>query len=129
MKPAGHTDERTFGWSVGGVLTVIGALQWWRGRPMTAEVFGGLGIVLLVAGTLAPAALVLPNRWWRRFAHVLGWINARVLLTLFFFLVLTPAGVIMRLLGRDPLARRDRGSSWTVYGDRIRDPQHFDRLF
>jgi saxitoxin biosynthesis operon SxtJ-like protein len=122
-------EERSFGWSVGAVLAVIGALQWWRGRPLAAEAFGVIGVALLVAAAAAPAALVVPNRWWRRFAHVLGWINARVLLTLFFVLVLTPAGTIMRLLGRDPLARRDRGSSWVPYGDRVRDPQHFERLF
>ncbi len=124
-----NKEERSFGWSVGGVLAVIGALQWWRGRPVAAEVFGAIGALLIVAATLAPTALVVPNRWWRRFAHVLGWFNARVLLTVFFFLVLTPAGVIMRLLGRDPLARRERGSSWTAYGDRVRDPQHFERSF
>jgi hypothetical protein len=85
--------------------------------------------VLLAGAAFAPAALVVPNRAWRRFAHVLGWINARILLTVFFALVLTPAGVLMRLLGRDPLDRRPTGSSWVPYGDRVQDPAHFDRLF
>lgn len=124
-----HKEERNFGWSVGAVLAVIGALQWWRGRHVAAEAFGGVGLALLIAASLAPVVLIVPNRWWRGFAHVLGWINARVLLTLFFFLVLTPAGLIMRLLGRDPLARGDKGSSWVAYGERVRDVQHFDRLF
>jgi len=122
-------EERSFGWSVGGVLALIAVLQWWRGRTLAAELFAGVGVLLLVAATAAPTALVVPNRLWRRFAHVLGWFNARVLLTVFFFLVLTPAGVIMRLLGRDPLARGERGSSWTAYGDRVGDPQHFERSF
>ena len=59
-----------------------------------------MGLALLVAGTLligfglvAPLVLRVPNRLWWRVAQAVGWVNTRVLLTLFFAIVLTPVGV------------------------------------
>lgn len=38
--------------------------------------------------------------------HVLGAINTRIILGTLFFLVITPTGLLMLLLGKDPMARR-----------------------
>ena len=86
------------------------------------------GAVLLAAGLVAPRALAAPNRVWWRFAQVLGWINTRVLLTAFFFAVITPVGVVMRLCGRNPLQARP-GSGWLASSPRRRPPSHYDHLF
>lgn len=122
-------DERNFGLIVGAMLVAIAALQLWRGRTQVAEGLAAAGAVLIVAGALAPSLLVLPNRWWRRIGHLLGWINTRILLSLLFWLVLTPVGLVMRLAGKDPLDRRGHGSVWKAYGERLRDPHHFERSF
>ena len=122
-------EERAFGRSVGIVLVALAGIQAWRGRPTAGVWMAAIGLVLVACGLASPRLLVVPNRLWRGLAHVLGWINTRVLLTAFYFLVLTPVGVVMRSIGRDPLARRGRGSSWTPYGARIQDPRHFDRQF
>jgi hypothetical protein len=37
--------------------------------------------------------------------HALGWINSRILLSLVFYLVVTPIGFAIRLFGRDPMRR------------------------
>ena len=87
---AGLPSERSFGRGVGGVCLAAAALVWWRGSAT-------LGLVLLVTGTLliglgliAPSALRVPNRVWWRVAQAVGWVNTRILLTLFFAVVLTP---------------------------------------
>ncbi len=49
--------ERSFGISVGGVLLLIAAVLWWRGRITSAEIVGGIGAVLLVLGLTAPRLL------------------------------------------------------------------------
>ena len=41
--------ERSFGVSVGGVLLLIAAVLWWRGRMGRAEVLAVIGAVLLIA--------------------------------------------------------------------------------
>lgn len=124
-----YKEERNFSRVVGVVTMALAALQLWRGRQTAAGVAAAIGAALLVAGALAPAALVLPNRVWRRIGHALGWVNTRILLSLFFFLVLTPVGLVMRLAGKDPLDMRGHGSTWKPYGGRLRDPKHFERSF
>ena len=54
-------------------------------------------------------------RSWMKFAEALGWVMTRVLLTVFYYLFLTPIALLMRLFGKRPLdlAWRDgRASTW-----------------
>ena len=116
--------ERSFGLSVGIVLCAIAALLLWRGRVTRAEIVGGIGFVLVVLGVAYPPLLTLPSAVWWRFARVLGYVNARVLLTVLFAIVLVPLSMVWRLTGKDPLTRR-RASwpGWRPYPARYRDPQ------
>jgi hypothetical protein len=128
-KKASH-PERSFGVSVGGVLCVLAALLVWRGRLGRAEIVGAIGVSLVVLGLVYPRALVLPSTLWWKFAHALGYVNARVLLTVLFAIVLTPLGLVWRLIGHDPLARdRRRFGGWTPYPSRYRDRTHYRRMF
>ena len=122
--------DRSFGLSVGSVLCAIAALLAWRGRASRAEILAALGIALLAAGFLAPRLLRWPSAVWWRLANVLGYVNARILLTLLFVFVLVPVNLIWRLIGKDPLARsRDRWAGWTPYPVRYRDRRHYSRMF
>lgn len=118
---------RSFGRLVGVVLVLFGMYQAVRGRAIFGGVLAGVGALLAVLGTRAPAVLVVPSRIWWRFSHALGWINSRLLLTLFFFAILTPVGLLFRLMGRDVLAQRTKGSTWSPYPQRSRD--HYEHLF
>jgi len=122
--------ERSFGLSVGLVLCAIAAILIWRGRIVRAEAIGAVGIVLVVFGVVYPAALKWPSAWWWRFSRALGRVNAKVLLTIIFTVVLTPLGLVWRLLGKDPLVRdRRRWTGWTPYPTRYRDRTHYTRMF
>jgi hypothetical protein len=111
---------RSFGLSVGTVLLIVALVLAWRGRIGRAEILGGIGAVLLA----------LPSAAWWAFARALGYVNSRVLLSLAFFLVLTPLGVVWRLTGRDPLMRRRSNfPGWTAYPARYRNGKHFERMY
>jgi len=130
MTKGPKNPERSFGVSVGVVLCVIAALLVWRGRIVRAEVVGGIGGVLLAAGLIYPPLLKYPSAAWWRFSKALGYVNARVLLTVLFTVVLTPLSLVWRLTGKDPLARRrDRFPGWTPYPARYRDRAHYQRMF
>jgi Na+/proline symporter len=127
-KPGG--TERSFGLSVGGVLCVIAAALFWRGRPIRAEVIGAIGGMLVLLGAVRPPLLKWPNVYWWRFARVLGHFNARVLLTVMFVVVFVPLGLIWRLTGKDPLARRRTARpGWSPYPARYRDRRHYQRMY
>jgi hypothetical protein len=122
--------ERSFGLSVGGVLCLIAFYFVWRGRFTRAEIFGGIGAVLVILGLVAPRLIKLPSDLWWRFAGALGYVNSRILLTVLFAIALVPLNLIWRLLGVDPLARRrDRWPGWSPYPERYRDPKHYSRMY
>jgi hypothetical protein len=50
----------------------------------------------------------------------------------FFYLVLTPVGLLLRLLGKDPLHRkpdRSAASYWVKRAPEKIDPERYERLF
>ena len=122
---------RSFGLAFGGLFAVLAAYRLWRGHMTAAGAFAvASGVMLLVALTL-PRLLDAPNRVWMRLARALGWVNSRILLSIFFFLIITPYGAIQRMVGRDRLGRRWRSAppQWTPAPTRLQDPKHYDRLF
>jgi multisubunit Na+/H+ antiporter MnhG subunit len=62
---------------------------------------------------------------WMKFAHALGWVNTRILLVLFFFLIITPVSLFMRMIGKDLLSRRIEPELETYWNDR--EDHSFDR--
>lgn len=82
--------------------------------------------LLVVAGVFLTAAIIMPrllhplNFVWTKFGLLLGRIVNPIVTGVLFFLVFTPAGIIGRMLGKDPLRlKRDAqaDSYWIV-----RDP-------
>ncbi len=55
---------------------------------------------------LFPSVLTPLNRLWMRFGALLHRIVSPVILALLFFVVITPFGLVMRLLRKDPLRLR-----------------------
>jgi hypothetical protein len=45
-------------------------------------------------------------RGWKKFAHVLGIINTRILLTVSYFVIVAVASLITKITGKDLLDRR-----------------------
>jgi hypothetical protein len=131
--PASTKDLRSFGFTFGAVAAVFAFFLAWRGRTASAQGFGLAALSFFLVGALIPALLRPFHGPWMRFAEILGQINTRILLGLFFFVGVTPTGLLMRLAGKDPMSRtfkRKGGASyWTKappHGDGVR---HFDRQF
>ena len=122
--------ERSFGISVGAVLLLVAAALIWKERIRAAEIVGAIGAILLLLGLTQPRLLKYPSAVWWKFALTLGWINARVILTIAFALLLTPMGLLWRAIGKDPLTRR-RGNwpGWDSYPARYQDRDHFTRMY
>ena len=122
--------ERSFGVSVGGVLCAIALALWWRGRIGRAEILGAIGAVLLVSGLVYPPLLKWPSAGWWRFARALGYVNARILLTVVFGAVLVPLSFVWRLTGKDPLGRaRSQWPGWSPSPASHQDRTHYTRMY
>lgn len=89
-------DFRNFGITVGLVLIVISAFLFWKSKD-SFEIILVSGLALLVLGLMIPVVLK-PVYWvWMVFGAVLGWIMTRVILSVLFYLVITPIGIVSRL--------------------------------
>jgi hypothetical protein len=110
-----------------------GQWDWQRGFETTVwRWFLGSGITLCVLSYIAYPIMKPVHVAWMKFAFVLGWINVRILLGLFFYLIVTPIGVIMRLFGKDLLDKKiDRSAkSYWIKKERTGfDPGRYERLF
>ncbi len=130
------TDPRTlrkFGWLVGGVLCALGLWLLFRGRAAHPW-FWAMGGALVLLGTILPRALKRVYLAWMALALLLGFIVSHVVLTLFFYLVITPVGLIARLLARKDFLRlrldRQAASYWLPRPrDKARPPADFERQF
>jgi hypothetical protein len=109
-----RTDLRKFGLLVGSVFAILGLLFWVRGKTFYPWVLAP-GLILLLLGALVPAVLKSVYLAWMSIAILLGFVVSTALLTVFFFLVITPTGLVARLLGKDFLRlelRRQDQSYW-----------------
>ncbi|MEK7851087.1 MAG: SxtJ family membrane protein [Deltaproteobacteria bacterium] len=43
---------------------------------------------------------------WMKFAHALGWVNTRIILTVIYLLIFTPVALIFKVIGKDPMERK-----------------------
>ena len=71
-------------------------------KPITAIFFGCL--TLLGAGIFAmPSQMMGVHKTWLKTAHIIGKAITMIVLTLGFYLVITPAAIIKRMFGGRPL--------------------------
>ena len=101
--PNSNKDIRSFGITIGIILFIVSSILFYYEKDsyqtiaITASIFIGLGLVL-------PLLLKPIYFAWMTFAVIIGWVMTRVILSLVFYFIITPIGLIARILGEDFLA-------------------------
>ncbi len=124
-------EVRKFGVMFAGICVIIGAYTIYRGHT-TWPWFAAGAVFFLVTGLAGYPILRPIYVGWMKFAYVLGWFNMRLLLGLFFFIILTPVGAAMRLFGQDLLdekIEKGAGSYWRERGPQGFERERYERLF
>ncbi len=88
-------------------------LVFWKGSE-AGWYWVAAGIVLCLLRLIPPLFRGIYKGWFV-FAVILGYFVSRILMTIIFFLLILPTGLIMRLLGKDPMERKwdpDAPSYW-----------------
>ncbi|MBW1712650.1 MAG: hypothetical protein JRJ59_05850 [Deltaproteobacteria bacterium] len=111
------------------VLGAIGGFLVWRGRP-AGPYFLAAALVLGLWGLFWPGRFKPVYKIWLGLAIVLGFFFSRILLTLLYYLVVTPIGLIMRLFGKDflDLKMGDRDSYWHLRDEEY-DPRQTEKMY
>jgi hypothetical protein len=127
----GGRELRKFGLLVGGVFALIGVILLLRHRP-AAPYSLIAGALLIVPGLIVPRGLKHVYIVWMSLAIVLGFVVSGILLILFFFLVITPIGLVARCLGNDFLnLKLDRAAAsyWMPRERKPKNPAEYERQF
>ena len=126
-----RSDLRNFGLVAGSLFAIVfgAVLPWMSNRPLPMWPW-------ITAGVLAVLALIYPpmlrpvRAVFTAIGHVLGWINSKIMLALIFYFVVAPMGLVMRLFGRDPMARKSNPASSTYRVASVRRPrEHMEKPF
>ena len=102
---------RRFGLVMAAAFALLAVLLLFKQRPAGPYALA-MAACFALLGVAAPRVLDPVERAWMKLAGWLSAVMTYVVLTLAFFLVLTPLGLIRRLFGGDPLRRRrDRNAA------------------
>jgi hypothetical protein len=96
---------------------IVSALRIWRSRAGGPYLAARAALFFLRSGLAWPRALAPVERAWMALSRVLSMVMTYVILTIMFFLVITPIGLMLRLAGKDLLqvrADKKKDSYWVA---------------
>ena len=127
----GKEDLRSFGVIIGIILLLVAGFLFYREKESfqtflyIAGAFIGFGLIIPII--LKPIYIV-----WMTFAVVLGWFMTRFILSLLFYVIITPIGVVLRIFGKDFLEIKKQsvqGSYWNQRDSNIEKNQNYEKQF
>jgi hypothetical protein len=125
LEPTSQTEEtpslsgRSFGAVFATVFGIVATYQWWHAVKYW-PISGGVSAILLVIAFAAPKLLIPAARLWQSFGLLLSRVTTPIIMTVIFFGVVLPTGLLLRLFGKDPL-RLDKSDGVRSYWI-IREP-------
>ena len=122
---------RKFGLTVGVVLLLVGIVLYLIDKPAFVYL-GVIGLLLILLGVSLPILLKPLNKAWMTLAILLGWFMSRVILTILFYLIVTPIGILLKIFGKDLLKLKTNDpliSYWEEREKRGIEKTDFERQF
>jgi len=109
-------ELKKFGITIGGVLLLISAFLFIYEKPSASYFMGG-GFAFQIIAQIFPKIFLPIQKAWMALAVVLGFIMTRVILSILFYLVITPINFISRLFRKDFLnlkIEKEKKSYWNL---------------
>jgi hypothetical protein len=117
-------EGRRFGLTVGIAFAVLAGIFSWRGHLVPLWIAGTAALFLILSALLVPGRLGPVRRAWMGLATAISKVTTPIVMAAIYFLVLTPAGLLLRLLKGSPLERHHSDQSTWV----TRDPDTRQRV-
>lgn len=95
------------------------------------EFFIFTGLALLIISLLLKRLTARISDLWLRLSELIGNFNSKIILTLVFFIVLTPVAVLYRVFSRNPLGlkRQEDESSYFCTRDHFYKREDFEKTW
>ena len=125
------SNIRNFGITLGIILLLISGFLFWKEKE-SFQIFLTIGIILFLTAIALPSVLK-PVYWiWMIFAIILGWFMTRVILSLLFYIIITPIGLTLRLFGKQFLELRwdkSKESYWNFRTNEHLKKENYEKQF
>src|SRR5262245_36871640 len=122
------SSNRRFGFALAVACTIVYALGLWYSAGRSIWIVAAITLLIItltLSRTLEPL-----KQLWLKFGWLLHIVLSPILLGLFYLLGVTPIGLLMRVLGKDPLRlKRNRQSYWIERTPPGPDPQTMKEVF
>jgi len=124
-------ELKEFGLTIGIILSVLGGIGLWRGKPV-GPYFLGAGIIFITLGLTLPRILKPLQKVWMGFSVVMGFFMSRVILFILFYAVLTPISFATRIFGKDILDEKldkEAKSYWHERLAEVKDAKSYENQY
>ena len=107
-------ENRKFGLIVGAAFLLIGLIRSYKTGHINYTLPCS-GIALILCGLLFKARLTPLRILWEKVGNVLGYINSLIILTVIYFVIVSPIGILKRVLKKDALKLKWHKGSETYW--------------
>jgi hypothetical protein len=119
------------GLTVGIVLILVSLILWYLGK-ISSIYFSSIGGLLVIIAVVFPSLLRPFHIVWMALALLMGFVMSRVILTILFYIVLTPVGIIAKIFGKKfMLLGFDKSAStyWEKRENPVKQQIDYERQF
>ena len=124
-------ELREFGLTIGIILVILGFIALWRNKDIYSY-FLSVGVAFVILGITFYKVLLPLQKIWMGFSIIIGFFVSRIVLTILFYLVLTPIGIIVKIFGKDILDERidrKKESYWHEKDPSLKEKVYYENQY
>tara|TARA_B100002052_G_scaffold292132_1_gene313212 strand:+ start:37 stop:450 length:414 start_codon:yes stop_codon:yes gene_type:complete len=124
-------EIRSFGITIGIIFLIVAGFLFYKEKD-SFQLFIYMAGSFMSLGLLIPIILKPIYLVWMIFAVILGWFMTRFILSLLFFLVVTPIALLLKVIGKDLLGLKKQeiqGSYWNRRNSDKEQNQNYEKQF
>ena len=121
-----------FGLALLAFFLVIGGVVWWRTDSLQIpRILWGVGVGICLLYYAVPPIRRSIFIGWTTLTYPLGWLLTHAILAFVYYGLVTPAGLVMHLVGRDPMTRSldPEASSYWIEREQTTERSRYFRQF
>ena len=99
-------------------LIFAGLFTWNETWNLWKQLLILLGALISLAGLLIPRAILIIYQVWMIAVYPVGWFVSHLILVIVFYGIFTPIGLLLRLVGSDPIQKNRDPEATTYWSER-----------
>ena len=121
---------KKFGITIGMILLIFGIFFWFNNNDVYVH-FLIFSVLFIIISLIFPIILRPLQKLWMGTALIIGYIISRIILSIFFYFVITPVALILRLSKRNflDIKLKDKESYWILKDEKINEKSSYEKQY